>query len=457
MSNRASMGHIYDLLNQQGYHISYDEHNPPPEVSDDDRSPWFIQVLMLCGGLISASFMIGIVSPFIGLFLSNADPKLIAILGIVLGIIAIIGTITVASLSENVGAFKSGLLLPVHIVGQLMFIGGIGYLLFEWLYDQQEWLTDRDIATFGIVYLIVGVIYLVTTTAATRYFSRIPTFASFLYLISHIIGQAMVLFGVGFIMNLVFELWDWDTIIITWCIIAIALQCLFIVLYPNAIYRFLATLVVSSALFTIAFVLKSAVLISVLIGSLMFLAIVVWSDRLPARWQIYSPIIFHPVAYGAMLSAFALLIYEVSNRYISGYYDDMLTTETAFITTVILFVGLILLEITLMREYKIRIGSPYTLTIFGITLLVTLPVYATPGILAGIIGIILAFRRRNRILLVLSNVYLAGFIIYFYYWLEFTLLTKSIILMTTGVLLIVARLLLRRIVIVPDEKKGISA
>jgi|GEM_PF-4038951 len=451
MNNRASMGHIYDLFKRKGLQLSYDETNPPPGVSDEDRSPWFIEFLMICGGLIAASFMMGVVGTFISLFLYDADPLFIGMLGIIIGLVAIVGTIMVVTNSDNIGAFQSGLLFPVHIVGQILFIAGLAVVFSEWLSELRDW---QDVATlYGIVYLAVGVIYLATTTMTTRKLARIPTFASYLYLISHVIGHGMVLFGVGAILSPIMENWDENTAITTASLIVIALQIPFIALYPNAIYRFLATLVISSALFSIAFVLESAVLISLLIGSLMFVAIVIWSDLLPARWQVYSPIMFHPVAYGAMLSAFVLLIYEVTNRYVP-YYDDMLTTETAVITTIILFVGLILLEIVLMKEYKVSVRSPYAIAIYVVTLIVTLPVYATPGILAAIIGIVLAFRRRNRIVLILSNVYLAGFIIYFYYWLEFTLLTKSIVLMTTGVILIAARLLLRRMVIVPDEKKG---
>lgn len=456
MSNSVTMGHIYDVLKRRGYDIAYDEHNPPPRISDDDRSPWYMQILMLCGGVISASFMIGIVTSFISLFLFNADPMFIAMLGIVLGIITIGGTILVASNSENVGAFKAGLLLPIHVVGHFMLIGGIGLLLTEVL---PRW---EDSTTIGFVFLIVGIIYLVTTTVAMRYFSQISTFASYLYLISHISGHGMALFGV----MMAFELWVSGTTAITWCIVIIALQILFIMLYSNAIYRFLATLTISGALFAITFIIEyefrieTAPFISVLIAALMMIAIIIWSDRLPTRWQIYSPTLLHPIAYGSILSTYALIIYEVSNRYRYLYtYNDTAKLDTTFITTALLFLGLILLEIALLSEYEVSIKSPYALAIYGISLLLALLIYAIPGILAAIIGIFLAFRRRNRIVLIVSNVYLAGFIIYYYYWLDVTLLTKSIILMTTGVLLIAARLLLRRIVIVPDEdeKGGESA
>lgn len=446
MSKQVTMGRIYDVLKRRGYEIAYDESNLLPGISDDDRSPWYIQILMLCGGVISASFMIGIITSFISLVLYNAPPMFIATLGIILGLITIVGTIYVASMSDNVGAFKAGLLLPVHVVGHFMLIGGIGLLLSEIL---PRW---EDSTTIGFVFLIVGIIYLATTTGAMRYFPKTPTFASYLYLISHVIGHIMALSGI----MMAFELWVSGATVITWCIIMIALQILFIAFYPNAIYRFLATLTISGALFAITLIveyefrIETAPFISMMIATLMMLAIVIWSDRLPTRWQIYSPTVLHPIAYGAILSAYALIIYEVSNRYAYSYYDS-LTADTTFITTALLFFGLILLEIALLSEYEVSIRSPYALAVYGISLLLALLIYAIPGILAAIIGILLAFRRRNKIVLVITNIYLAGFIIYYYYSLEVTLLTKSIILMTTGVLLIVARLLIRRTLIVPDE------
>lgn len=74
--------------------------------------------------------------------------------------------------------------------------------------------------------------------------------------------------------------------------------------------------------------------------------------------------------------------------------------------------------------------------------------------MAGLLIVVLAFRRNNWILLGIAYLFFAGFIIEYYYSLEVTLLTKSIILMVTGVLLILGRLFLRRIVTVPDGSEG---
>jgi uncharacterized membrane protein len=72
----------------------------------------------------------------------------------------------------------------------------------------------------------------------------------------------------------------------------------------------------------------------------------------------------------------------------------------------------------------------------GGTLLVSLPALLTPGILAAVIMLVLAFQRNNRLLLGLGAAGLVVFLIAFYYHLEVTLLVKSLMLLGTGLLLL---------------------
>jgi uncharacterized membrane protein len=114
-------------------------------------------------------------------------------------------------------------------------------------------------------------------------------------------------------------------------------------------------------------------------------------------------------------------------------------------------------EVRLLQDYEVSTRSPYALAVMAITILVAIPTMNTPGIMAGLLIVILAFRRRNWILLGIAYIFFAGFIIEYYYSLQVSLLTKSIILMITGVLLILGRLFLRRIVTVPDSPEGGAA
>lgn len=320
-------------------------------------------------------------------------------------------------------------------------------------------LNNMDDTVIGIFLLFVGAIFAGITTMVIRSQAENGVFVSLLLLTFHIAGHLMLI--AGFVM--VFELWGSDIEVVIASIYIILLQAVFIFLYPNAIYRFLAMLMISSALAWIAFTLEQPILTSIFTGILMILAILVWADKLSDDRQIHYLPLLHPIGYGAIIGAFGFMIYEVSNRY--RYYYGETPPDMTFITALILFACLIFVLMQLLKDYEIsltsRIALPIfgisavvSLPIFGISAVVSLPIYATPGILAGVIGILLAFRRLNRILLGISYLYMAGFIIYYYYWLDVSLLTKSIILMTTGVLLIVARLILRRVVSVPDISEG---
>jgi uncharacterized membrane protein len=78
------------------------------------------------------------------------------------------------------------------------------------------------------------------------------------------------------------------------------------------------------------------------------------------------------------------------------------------------------------------------------TVLVSLPALWMPGILAATIVLALGFQRGNRILLGLAAIFLAIFLIAFYYNLEVTLLAKSLLLLAAGLLLLGLRALLAR-------------
>lgn len=309
-------------------------------------------------------------------------------------------------------------------------------------------LNNMDDTVIGIFLLFVGAIFAGITTMVIRSQAENGVFVSLLLLTFHIAGHLMLI--AGFVM--VFELWGSDIEVVIASIYIILLQAVFIFLYPNAIYRFLAMLLISSALAWIDFTLEQPILTSIFTGVLMIFAILVWADKLSNDRQIHYLPLLHPIGYGAIIGAFGFMIYEVSNRY--RYYYGEIPPDMTFITTLILFACLIFVLMQLLKDYEISLTSRIALTIFGISAVVSLPIYATPGILAGVIGILLAFRRRNRILLGISYLYVAGFIIYYYYWLDVSLLAKSIILMTTGVLLIVARLILHRVVSVPDISEG---
>lgn len=299
-----------------------------------------------------------------------------------------------------------------------------------------------DEITFGIVCCILGAIFLGGTTFWNREQSEdLSIFLSQLLLVVHITGHFLAVIGIA----LIFDLGQSDNHIVMLLLFASVFEIVFIQLYDNSIYRFLATLAIVFCLSSISYIYEAPILISILTGGLMIVAIGLWTDKLPTVYQIRFFEILEPVKYGIVVGIFSLLIYEVTNRY--GFIQE----NTANFTTASLFFCLIWLETILLDDYEISLKSRFALTLFAISLIISIPIWTTPGILAGIIGILLAFRQNKRILQGISSLYLAGFIIYFYYWLDVTLLTKSIILMSTGVLMIIASFVLNRFATVSND------
>ncbi len=80
----------------------------------------------------------------------------------------------------------------------------------------------------------------------------------------------------------------------------------------------------------------------------------------------------------------------------------------------------------------------------GGTVLCNLPLLMTPGITAAILVLVLGFQRGQRVLMGLALVFLAVFLIAFYYHLDVTLLVKSGILAASGIVLLGMRWALLR-------------
>jgi uncharacterized membrane protein len=95
-------------------------------------------------------------------------------------------------------------------------------------------------------------------------------------------------------------------------------------------------------------------------------------------------------------------------------------------------------------RHRFSLANRASQAFIALTVVISLPTLTTPGILASIMLILLGYRRRNRVLLVLAYAFMAGFIFYYYYNLQVTLLVKSFILMITGVLFLGGGLIFRR-------------
>lgn len=307
-----------------------------------------------------------------------------------------------------------------------------------------------DERAYGWIFLILGLILTSGTIFAKSQKSSSGAFASQLLLAIHVAGHLLIIGGVF----MALELWNYDSVITLTAMIIIVVELIFLYLYPDPILRFLATLAIVVALNMLVFDLGIIGSLSILTACLAFLAMIIWGDLLNPEQQIRFFPLLHPVGYALVLGMFGTIIHEVSFHY--GIYLDY-SREMLYqpvLTSILLLILLVWTEIRLLQDYDVSTRANYVLAIIAITILVAVPTMTTPGIVAGLLIVVLAFRRNNWILLGIAYLFFAGFIIEYYYSLEVTLLTKSIILMVTGVLLILGRLFLRRIVTVPDGSEG---
>lgn len=315
----------------------------------------------------------------------------------------------------------------------IFIIGLFSTCIFSTWHISDETLSGSLLIVIGAV-LTVGTLYL---NYITRLTGKPNVFASQLSLAMHLAGHILLLGGI----NTVFGLWRLDGAFIPiMVIVTIALQLLFIRYYADHIFRFISVLVIIAALNLLVYDTEYYVGLSIIVTMTGVLVSFLWTDRLSAAQQVAYYRLLQPLGYALAIGMMGTIIFELTvNRAL------LHTLHYPLITSSALLLCLLWVEVTLLRAYQIAPTAPLGMVILGMTVIIALPTMTVPGIIASVLLILLAFRRRNQILLGLAYIALAGFIGYYYYSLNSTLLTKSIILMTTGSLLLLGRVFFRRI------------
>lgn len=109
--------------------------------------------------------------------------------------------------------------------------------------------------------------------------------------------------------------------------------------------------------------------------------------------------------------------------------------------TVGLVVLVLVTEALILRNYGIHPRERISLAIYASTVLIAIPSFSIPGIMAAMLVMILGFWRNNAVMMGVATAFLAGFIGLFYYFLDATLYFKGITLITTGGVLLILWLL----------------
>ncbi|BBM82105.1 DUF4401 domain-containing protein [Candidatus Uabimicrobium amorphum] len=220
------------------------------------------------------------------------------------------------------------------------------------------------------------------------------------------------------------------------CLFVIVLQAIMFYLYQHPVQHFAAPMAISCALFFLLHdiegrqgYLEGPQSIHIVIGLLSAATGYFWykeSSFLKHR-------LFHYSLYGTTLSLLVMVSFSVFTR--------SHNLEMWWISGLILSLALLLLEFVLLGSLaKTTMG----ISILSASLLFCAMALHSPGLIAAMFTLLLGFYRGHKLLMLLSFIFLGGFLFFFYYDLEMTLLNKSLILMGSGALLIILSLVVNR-------------
>jgi uncharacterized membrane protein len=240
-------------------------------------------------------------------------------------------------------------------------------------------------------------------------------------------------------------------------LVALVMSIVLIPLVPDQAHRFMSGLIGSIAAFAamadlhLAWTLGQVAPLGTLVvrgNDLAALAIVaaaayVWRVGIRERAREIAEVL-EPVGYGVIAGVLAVLlfssIFAVADDLVRGLRSTRVNAwHLGPLTTVGITAALVVLELAIFSEQRVKPRLEAIVVAVGATLLLGLLTLSTPGIMAAITVLTLGFDRRNRILIWLAIVFLVKFASFYYYSLRMTLLEKSIVLVASGLLLLAAR------------------
>jgi len=284
-------------------------------------------------------------------------------------------------------------------------------------------IVDSAIGYIGLGILLCGL------TAGLRHLFPRSTFVGQAALAFSLAGQLLFIYGV------IEGTEDVTSVVLA----TILFELLLIILYPDFIQRLISTLIATGALWGLVALewelpYASQTLVVLLMGS----GLLIWLNefRLITR-QV--EMVFRPVGYGLIIAMYSLLILLTIPDISSEMYGLFSLSNNWSLVTLILIGLLLSLEWLIIKRSQFNLSPLTQATIFGSSLLLLIPAWHIPGIVAALIFILLGFWRGNPLLWGASLGFLGLFVIVFYYYLDLTLLQKSLLLITTGLIFLGTR------------------
>ena len=220
---------------------------------------------------------------------------------------------------------------------------------------------------------------------------------------------------------------------------AVVMSVVLVRYMPDRVHRFLSALFAPFAFMAVLLDAQGRTLIEP--GFLAVAAVTawVWRGRVRERSEETAEML-EPVGYGLVVAVFAMLVISLAIvtgadlvRELSRSRD---TGALGRITTIGLTLGLVALVWNIMDELGEAQNSTIAFAAVSGAVILGAGALSSPGIVAGIAVLILAFDRRNVVLLGMAVLFLLVFVAAYYYNLDLTLLEKSGVLAGSGLLLI---------------------
>jgi uncharacterized membrane protein len=215
----------------------------------------------------------------------------------------------------------------------------------------------------------------------------------------------------------------------------------FVWLVPDTTLRFLSTLAAGGALFVWVLGNKVPFGFDVCVAILVVAIAFVWRYDVAWRSNALAEIL-EPVGYALVIVLFVALLGRTFASSTHAHWTIDIRRDVGALgplATIVCTAALLALTWRVLDEHGASLTSPLSFAILAGVVLLGAGTLDSPGIVAGVAALMLAFDRRNVVLLGMAAIFLIVFGSFYYYSLSLTLLQKSGVLLGSGLLLLSIR------------------
>jgi hypothetical protein len=222
---------------------------------------------------------------------------------------------------------------------------------------------------------------------------------------------------------------DWTNNTTQTAVLIALLEVVLFVAYPDLLHRMISVLMVVAAAVVVLYDqhLGNGIHALAILSALGTVGL--WQAEariLGQRWgNLHAPLVYSlPIALFAICGLAQVGLFPTTYWWVSAI----------GLAVVLLYLGY-----QILSDLAIQPQSAVGLWFIAALVLVMIPAWQTPGIVAALIVLLVGYWRGNTLLLGLAMLFLLLFLGAYYYNLDITLLNKSYILMGTGVVLLALR------------------